>query len=160
MSIIIGIDPGLTGAIAKVGSGGLMDLRDIPTVPRSAGVVKHQIDGHGLIQIFRELTSGHDKNEFFVFLEKVAANPKNGICAIFSLGMSSGTIETALIACGLPYDFLPPQVWKRHFKLNKDKDAARALAQRYYPDASLARVKDHNRGEALLIARYGWELRG
>ena len=60
-------------------------------------------------------------------------------------------------ACGFPLHVVRPQDWKRYFSLPKEKEHARALAISYYPQAPLARVKDHNRAEALLIARYGWE---
>lgn len=170
MTIIIGIDLGLSGAIAKVGSHGLMDMRDLPVMPRSAsGSVKQQVNAAGLAELLKEWTNGHDKNEFHVLMERVQAmpaiNPKTkkvqqGGASTFSLGHTAGIVEGVICAIGLAHDIIQPQVWKKHFKLTADKDSARALAQRYYPDASLARKKDHNRAEALLIARYGWELRG
>jgi hypothetical protein len=41
--------------------------------------------------------------------------------------------------------------------LPRDKDAARRLAQQWFPDlaSSLIRKKDEHRAEALLIAYYG-----
>lgn len=161
MTIIIGIDPGLEGAIAAVGSLGLVAMHDMPVMPRSTtGTVKQQVNAAGLHALFKDLVAGHDKNEFIVFFERVNAMPKQGSASTFSLGHTAGIIEGVVACFGLAHEIITPQVWKRHFKLGKDKDESRALAQRLYPEASLARKKDHNRGDALLIAKYGWDLRG
>ena len=159
--IIIGIDPGLTGALCAIGDKGLIDMQDMPIMPRSAGgTVKQQVNAAGLQALLREWVKDHDKNEFLVFFERVNAMPKQGSASTFSLGHTAGIIEGVVCAYGLAHEVITPQSWKKHFKLSSDKDAARALAQRYYPEASLARKKDHNRSEALLIGRYGWELYG
>lgn len=159
--IIIGIDPGLEGALAKVGSAGLIDMQDMPIMPRSVGgTVKNQVNGAGLHQLLQEWVRSHDKNEFMVFIERVNAMPKQGSASTFSLGHTTGIIEGVICAYGLAHQMIQPGSWKKHFKLTADKDAARALAQRYYPEASLTRKKDHNRAESLLIARYGWEKVG
>ena len=74
---------------------------------------------------------------------------------MFSFGHSAGVIESVLAALGIGYELVTPQIWKRHYKLvGKPKDAARALAQRYYPMAPLGRKKDGGLADALLLARY------
>lgn len=53
-------------------------------------------------------------------------------------------------------ELVTPQQWKRHHGLlGADKDAARAVASRMFPGASLARTRDVGRADALLIAAYG-----
>lgn len=159
--IVIGVDPGLEGALAKVGSDGLIDMQDMPIMPRSAGgTVKNQVNAAALFQLLRGWTEGHSKNEFMCFWERVNAMPKQGSASTFSLGHTAGIIEGVFCSFGLSHEMITPATWKKYFKLSSDKDAARALAQRYYPQASLARKKDHNRAEALLIARFGWEKVG
>ncbi len=159
--IVIGIDPGLEGALSAVSDHGLIDMQDMPVMPRSAGgTVKQQVNAAGLYQLLRDWVNGHDKNEFVVFFERVNAMPKQGSASTFSLGHTAGIIEGVVSSYGLAHEIITPQSWKKHFKLTSDKDAARALAQRFYPGASLARKRDHNRAESLLIARFGWELRG
>mgnify|MGYP000013443805 CR=1 FL=1 len=159
--IILGIDPGLTGALALVGKGGLIDMQDMPVMPRSVGgTVKSQVNAAGLHQLLQEWVRGHDKNEFMVFIERVNAMPKQGSASTFSLGHTTGIIEGVICAYGLAHEMIQPHAWKKHFKLTSDKDHARALAQRYYPEAALSRKKDHGRAEAALIARYGWDKVG
>jgi crossover junction endodeoxyribonuclease RuvC len=158
MALVIGIDLGLTGAMALIDHHGLLDMRDLPVMPRSsAGSVKNQVNAAGLREVLREWMQGHDKNEAMCFWERVSAMPSQGSASTFSLGHTAGIVEGVVCAVGLAHMLIAPASWKKHFKLPKEKDAARALAQRYYPEASLGRIKDHNRAEAILIARYGWE---
>jgi hypothetical protein len=158
MAMVIGIDLGLTGAMSLISQHGLEDMRDLPVMPRSAGgTVKNQINAAELHRILKEWIAGHEKNEFMVFWERVNAMPKQGSASTFSLGHTAGVVEGVVCALGLPTTMVTPAQWKKHFKLNSDKDVCRAMAQRLYPEASLGRVKDHNRAESCLIARYGWE---
>lgn len=48
-----------------------------------------------------------------------------------------------------------PGVWKESFKLlGKEKEASRAKALKLYPKADILRKKDHDRSEALLLVEY------
>jgi hypothetical protein len=48
-------------------------------------------------------------------------------------------------------------VWKKHFKLERDKELSRAMAVRLFPEAPLNLKKYSDRAEALLMARWLWE---
>ena len=81
--------------------------------------------------------------------------PGRGVASMFSFGHSAGVIEGVLAALGISYELVTPQTWKKAYKLTgKPKDAARALAQRFYPSAPLAGKKDSGLADALLLARY------
>lgn len=173
--IIIAVDPGLTGGLALVTENGLQALVDMPVMVRSKSRVKgkngqmrdkesNQVNASALTEILREWTADHDRNEIHVFIEKCQAmpgsikgNPKaQSSAGTFSLGLSAGIIEGVVAARGLPHTLVHPATWKAALKLNgKDKNQVRARAIQLYPTASLHRVKDHNRAEALLIAHYG-----
>ena len=155
--IIIAIDPGLTGALAMVDHTGLKEMADMPIMAKSSGTVKNQVNAAALTALLREWLSGHSKNEVMVLMESVRAMPKQGSSSTFSLGHTAGIIEGVVAAKCLPHEMVTPQMWKKYFGLDSDKERARTLAQRFYPEASLARMKDHNRAEAILIARYGYE---
>ncbi len=63
--------------------------------------------------------------------------------------------------CGVPLSIIESSAWKKYYRLKgDDKEGARALALQLYPHlaSSLARKLDHNRAEALLIARFGLVL--
>lgn len=158
--LTIGIDPGLNGALAVIDHKGFHGVYDVPVMQKGkgTGVVKRQVNTAALANLVREVVSGHDKVAVMVVLEQVGSMPGQGVSSMFSLGHTAGAIEGMIVALGLPHHMVAPATWKAKFKLTKqDKAAARALAQRWYPDAPLAREKDHNRAEAILLARYGQE---
>ncbi len=68
-----------------------------------------------------------------------------------------GSLKATLACCDVPYTLVTPQKWKRAYLLARDKELARARAIRLFPDQAgmLARKKDQNRAEGMLIANYG-----
>jgi crossover junction endodeoxyribonuclease RuvC len=183
MSYFLGIDPGITGAIALLNETELIDVQDLPTMPvgQGTGRVKNQINAAAFAVLIRELlaksslrvindypgplTEGQPHDNFgnghverqtpMVFIEKVGAMPDQGIAGAFSLGDTVGCLRGVVTALGLPIHWVTPQSWKKFYKLPKEKDVARSVAINLYPKAPLNLKKHHNRAEAILIARYG-----
>ena len=159
--IIVGIDPGLSGAIALLAPDGLKRVSDMPTMLRHAGgTVKNQVDPRGLQELLREMVHGHDRNEFMVVIEQQQAMGGGmGASTVFSLGLTAGIIEAVVAAMNLPHELVIPKDWKKAIGLTaKVKDAkglARTMAQRCYPEAELHLAKHHNRAESILLAKYG-----
>lgn len=164
--VVIGIDPGISGALALVDHGKrLVHLHDMPVMARGAGTatVKNQVAPSALAQLLAQMTGGLDKNEILVLIEAVAAMPKQGVATMFSLGHTAGIIEGVVAARGYPHRLVTPAQWKKAMGIimpkGADKGHAKNIAlkeaSRLYPEADLHRVKDHNRAEAVLIARYG-----
>ena len=63
---------------------------------------------------------------------------------------------------GATYLFVRPSKWKKHFELiNSSKDSSRTKAIEMYPSLSsqLAKKKDVNKSDAILIARFYSETR-
>lgn len=145
--MIIGIDPGLTGAVAIL-EGQSLRVQDIPTAPGPKGrsVLLHRV-------LFDLL----DLPPAAAFVELVSARPGQGVTSMFRFGETLGAIHMALAARGHALHQVTPAVWKRHFGITKDKGSSRALAAQRWPDAAaqFARVKDDGRAEAALIAQYG-----
>ncbi|MEK9739546.1 MAG: hypothetical protein VW438_07440, partial [Euryarchaeota archaeon] len=92
-----------------------------------------------------------------IFVEKQQAMPKQGVSSTFKLGYAYGQIVTTVALTKTPYTILTPAGWKKGLRLPSDKDAARRLAQQWYPKVAdqFTRKKDEHRAEALLIAHYG-----
>jgi len=65
----------------------------------------------------------------------------------------------AVTGHGYEVYYVTPAVWKKHFKLSKNKGVSRSLACQRFPEAAdqFTRVKDDGRAEAGLIALYGAE---
>ncbi|HET9817706.1 MAG TPA: hypothetical protein VFP92_00895 [Rhodanobacteraceae bacterium] len=126
---------------------------DMPTVARRAG--GQQVDGVTLANELREGLARHSGADVLAVLELVSAMPKQGASSGFRFGQSDGVLRGVLGALRVPLIEVPPQMWKRHLRLTGcDKDAARALAIRRFPDAAprLARKKDIGRADALCLA--------
>ena len=158
MSLTVGIDPGITGAIAVLDSGGdIVEIHDMPTVELKRGKTsKRHIDPYE----FSLLSESYCGAATF-YVEQVSAMPGQGITSVFSFGRSFGCIEGVLGALEVPYSFVTPQQWTRDLKVPQGKDGHRDLCRRTWPQhADLwKRVKDDGRADAALIARWGW-LRG
>jgi len=150
--MIIGIDPGNTGAIAFLGDD--MRLIEVVDMPLMANGKKNQVNAAALARIFDREDCIH------AYVEKVGAMPGQGVASMFNFGMGFGVIKGVLAARCIPYELITPQAWKKAAKLiGKDKDNARTLAQQLYPEAPLDRKKDIGRADAILIARYSHERR-
>ena len=151
--VVIGIDPGLSGAIAFLPDEWVPWVEDMPVTGHSkSGFVKRAVDVVALAKMLEPFgIAGQSR----VFLERVNAFPGQGVGSMFSLGMSFWGVAGVIAALGMPLELIESKDWKAHYRLNKDKEMSRALASRYYPMIDLTRKKDHGRAEALLIARYG-----
>lgn len=153
--VVIGIDPGLSGAVAFLSEDWGAWVEDMPVIGHSkTGFVKRAVDCRELARMLEPFAMHGTPR---VFIERVNAFPGQGVGSMFSLGMSFWGAFGVCAALACEIHLVEAKDWKGHFRLNKDKELARALAQRYYPDAILSAKKHHGRAEALLIARYGNE---
>jgi crossover junction endodeoxyribonuclease RuvC len=147
---VIGIDPGLEGAIAFIGSHDAQ-VWDMPV----AGAGKTRTVSGRLVA---ETLFGLRIDAAVV--ESVHAMPKQGVSSSFRFGMAYGTVLGAIQALSIPIIHVTPAKWKAHFRLRADKEMARQRAIELFPScaARLTRKKDADRAEALLIARWYLDL--
>ena len=152
--IIIGIDPGISGAISVVENKKILEVYDTPTMI-DGKKNKKQINSAQVTNIIKERLK--DGKEVIVVVEHVNAMPGQGVTSMFNFGQSFGVIKGICAALGLPIYFVRPSKWKKHFNLIKtNKDASRTKVIEAYPEISskLHRKKDSNRADAILIALY------
>tara|TARA_B100000161_G_C33271931_1_gene290344 strand:+ start:78 stop:563 length:486 start_codon:yes stop_codon:yes gene_type:complete len=156
---IIGIDPGLSGAIAILEDNKVLGIYDIPVMSEGKKN-KRQLNSAQLVKIIRENINPED--EIVVVVEQVNAMPGQGVTSMFNFGQTFGAIKGICAALELPIFFARPSKWKKHFELiNSSKDASRTKAIEMYPSLSneLAKKKDVNKSDAILIARFYNETR-
>lgn len=151
--VVLGIDPGLSGALAALDSGGrVVEVLDMPTLETGNG--RRSIN---VVELRRVLNSLPPIRACWI--ENVASMPTDSRVAAFAFGRSVGAIETACLLSHVPLQRVTPQVWKRAAGLSAGAPKAASLeaAMRLLPGCApyLTRVKDHGRADALLIARYG-----
>ena len=152
--IIIGIDPGISGAISIVENKKILEVYDTPTMI-DGKKNKKQINGAQVCHIIKERLNL--SKEVVVVVEQVNAMPGQGVTSMFNFGQSFGVIKGICAALSLPIYFVRPAKWKKYFNLIKtNKDASRTKVIEVYPEISdkLQRKKDSNRADAILIALY------
>lgn len=138
--------------MAALRDGVYLSVEDMPTLAKGAGSVKREVDPAGLIALLRSLVAPDEA--VAVALERVNAMPGQGVSSVFSLGDSFGCARAAVAACRFELVYVTPAQWKKHFALGSDKELARALAVRMFPEAPLPLKKHADRAEALLMARW------
>ena len=154
--LIIGIDPGISGAICFFEDGKIVNVIEMPTMS-DGKKNKKQVNGN---QLYNELKShliNVNYDEACVVVEHVTAMPGQGVTSMFNFGQSFGVIKGICSAMQMPIHFVRPAKWKKYFNLiNSSKDASRARAIEIFPKVSdnLKRKKDTNKADAILIASY------
>lgn len=154
--LILGADPGLSGAIAALDmTTGSLTVLDMPVLadPKS---------GKGILNmhVLYEMLEPPAGAKTMAVIENVHAMKGQGVSSTFRFGEGFGALQMAIIAHGFPIHPVAPVTWKKHFKLSKNKGASRALATQRFPTNAkdFALAKHDGRAEAALLALYGKEV--
>jgi len=154
--LIIGIDPGISGAICFFEDGQIKEIIGMP-VMADGKKNKRQINGP---QVYNEISSRinkFSKKDITVVIEQVSAMPGQGVTSMFNFGQSFGVLKGICSAMQLSMFFIRPVKWKKYFGLIKtEKDASRTKVIEIFPyiSSELSRKKDSNKADAVLIASF------
>lgn len=155
--LVVGIDPGLSGAVALLGydrGSKFVTVFSMPCREKKSG--RREVDAEALVLLFDDHL--HRRKPVSFIIERVSAMPGQGVSGMFSLGDSFGVVRALAEAYRAHrVHYISPTVWKGSLGLlKKKKSDSLSLARRLYPPArpSLYRKKDEGRAEALLIAHY------
>ena len=157
--LIIGIDPGISGAICFFENGRILKVIEMPTMT-DGKKNKKQVNG---AQIYHEISNNiknFDKKDIKIVIEQVSAMPGQGVTSMFNFGQSFGILKGICSAMQLSMYFVRPAKWKKYFNLiNSEKDASRTRAIEIFPyfSSQLSKKKDSNKADAILIASYFYE---
>ena len=180
MTVIIGIDPGKSGAIAvKFSTGESAVVYDIPTLTAISGKGKNlkksvDYDIQALDKLIRCYSRYDLGSPCYAVVERAEAvtygatsargSYHNSAQTNFSKGRGYGIIEALLQINGVPIIASPrPGDWKRGLGLTDPskayvdkKEASRLMALDLYPELAdeLKRKKDNGRAEALLLIEW------
>ena len=146
MKLVLGIDPGATGAIVCINEYRTMVMRrfinhDYPTIAQA--VQDWSINS-------------------VAYIEKVGAMQRDSNHNAFAFGKGTGILHGMLIANRIPIKEVAPQVWQRHFKLGaaypskkERKHAHLAKAKELFPEVKKMTL---DMCDAILIAQYAWDM--
>ena len=157
--LIIGIDPGITGAICFFQDGKILDVIEMPTMTEGKKN-KKQANGSQIYNEILKRIDSFDKQNIRVIIEQVSAMPGQGVTSMFNFGQSFGILKGICAAMQLPLYFVRPAKWKKYFSLiNSQKDASRTRAIEMFPyfSSQLSKKKDSNKADAILIASFYYE---
>ena len=157
--LIIGIDPGIKGAICILKDGKILDVFDMPIMPVGKKN-KSQVNGSQIYNEIQKAIIHEDKKDIKVVIEQVSAMPGQGVTSMFNFGQSFGVLKGIFSAMQIPMDFISPVKWKKHYNLiNTQKDSSRTKAIEFFPyiSSQLSRKKDANKADAILIASFYYQ---
>ena len=151
--IILGIDPGMTGALCVIGTAGprLIACIDMPVLDFGTKTRK-VVDARAVA----EWTAQHDI-DCAVIEHQQPMGGNLGVSVAFTMGRMAGGVESALSATGLPMHYTTPASWKAKAGLLKatKKQSLDRARQLFGVVPEFKRVKDSDRAEAALIAFFG-----
>ena len=153
MTLYIGIDPGLNGAIAFLHTEkGHLSIVDMPTLEvKRNNKTKLEVSPVG-VAVAMNLAG----KVSHAVLERVGAMPGQGVTSVFSFGRSVGIIEGVLATMLIPVDIVTPQAWQKAASVRGGKDGSRQRAMELFPNYAgmFIRKKDDGRADAALMAWY------
>lgn len=160
-SLILGIDPGITGAMAIISSGEnpkFVAVFDFPTLEVKIGnKLKTRID----LESLSFLIESYSKDILVALIEEVGQiSTKSDPFSSFVFGFATGSVHGVLTSNQIKIETVKPLIWKAALGLDSDKSKSIAKAIKLFPEAEihLKRKKDHGRAEAILLAHFAWKL--
>jgi crossover junction endodeoxyribonuclease RuvC len=122
---ILGIDPGLTGALVILDNKNPIEWMRMPVYMVGKS---NRVNAAALAAFIND--AGVDS----AVIEQVGAMPGQGVTSMFTFGHACGTIMGVLGAIGIPHSLVTPQAWKKQAGIiGKDKDASRSRALQLWP---------------------------
>ena len=156
---IVGIDPGITGAVVVIDNNG--EIKRAIRTPILMEKTKKNYD----LSLMREVLRGaqHDAEKeggtAMVGLEKVHSLPRDGRVGAFRFGMGYGMWQGLLSGLFLPYAEVTPQRWQGRMlagypRGDQTKTSAVVVAKSLFPYIPIEYKADWGLADAALIAEY------
>lgn len=158
--MLIGIDPGIKGALAFFYDDGRVVVLDLPIRAKKSG--GNEVDPRVLQQMLRNYVPADEKG--LVVMESSHAFMGGGGKRVGSMASQASLAATkAVVAAvcelsGMDIAYVTPQAWQAFFGIRKTeredtKDQSLRIARQLYPDLRL--TKTSGRPDAVLVGRYG-----
>ena len=110
--LIIGIDPGITGALCFFEDGEIKDVIEMPNMA-DGKKNKRQINGPQIYNEISQKIKNFEKKNIKVVIEQVSAMPGQGVTSMFNFGQSFGVLKGICSAMQLSMHFVTPAKWKK-----------------------------------------------
>ncbi|HVI88287.1 MAG TPA: hypothetical protein VM659_08295 [Dongiaceae bacterium] len=157
--MLIGVDPGIKGALAFFYDDGRQAVIDVPIRAKHPG--GNEVDPRALQQMLRAHVPADEKG--LVVMESSHAFMGSGkrvgsMASQASLAATKAVIAAVCELSGMDIAYVTPREWQGLFGIRKTesedtKDQSLRIARELYPHLKL--TKTSGRADALLIGRYG-----
>lgn len=162
--IIIGADPGKTGALVAIDSCG-MAFDSIAADDSGSYVVGREYVPRALVEWLEDLKSR--STICLVVIEAQSSRPPEGRTSALTTGYGFGLLVGIVSALGIPYEVVSPASWSRSVfggqgkKTSKERKARSIqFVSARVPSLSLVldgkRVPHHGLADAACLALHGW----
>lgn len=158
MNVYVGIDPGLSGAIAAIdGDGRLISAARTPVL-KPSGKGKTVYDLPEMVRAVEEISES-GRWIARVALEQVSAMPHDGVTSSFRFGTGWGLWRGILAALRVPTILVRPQAWQGETLAGKprgkdSKTSAVAVAKSLFPSIPIRYKADWGMADAVLMAEW------
>lgn len=149
---VVGVDGGVSGAVAVLDRAGHLAVFEPYILRRTNGKDRKEVHGPA----FKTILNYPDYRPGLLLFERGVGLPGQG--GQYKYGFGNGLMVGIAIGLDIPYEIVDPNVWKRHMRLTgKTKNDSRARASELMPTYAhvWAGTTQHGRAEAALIAYYG-----
>ena len=157
--MLIGIDPGLRGAIARLTHNGTPVVHDMPIRAKQGnGKVRNEVDPKALQTLLRELVPADERG--LVVMEALNTFAGGSVQTMGSLEATKAVITTVCELTGFDVALVSPKAWQGYFGIKKresedTKAQSLRIARQLFGEHLCPLVKHDGRADALLIAHYG-----
>jgi crossover junction endodeoxyribonuclease RuvC len=157
--VVIGVDPGIKGAVAAINADD-MSLLEVVDCPVASNAGKAIYNTPEMAHTIRRMSLLGDA---IVILEQAQSMPGQGVKSMFSTGRSFGIWEGILAALDVPFRTVRPNVWTRKvfagMPASRGKFRSIQFALQVFPDIELTpqrcRTPKDGRADAACLAYFG-----
>lgn len=173
MTVCLGIDNGLHGAVVALTEHGLLDWHDTPIIATgSKGKGKNVFAAAEMATILQAYASEFTLTyeALYVIIETAQAMPGQGVSSTFKIGFGHGLWVGICAGLGLSYELVHPRTWQKAMlagiPAGDTKARSMAKCQQLFPTIPLVKPRGRKltmdgRADAALIAAWGLrEMRG
>lgn len=127
----LAIDPGVSGALALVGAGSVLNVWDAP-LRRDVKHQRYALDRSGFMSVTREAVgaqrSGFDVS---VVIEDIWSRGKQNPKSAFSFGHSLGMIQSVFEMLRFEIEWITPQAWQKKIGINSRTNQIETVREIY-----------------------------
>ncbi|HGO6078335.1 hypothetical protein KDX27_30345 [Burkholderia cenocepacia] len=162
--LTIGIDPGISGALAVLDHNGALRVEDMPTRTRAgSGKTRNEVDPRRVLHMLRDIVPAGESP--IVVMEDMHAfmgggnERKGSMASQASLAATKAVICAVIEIAGHATQLITPQRWQSFYGIKKREDETTKqqslrIARELYGQSFCPLVKHHGRADAILIARW------